>query len=376
MKSINSMRILVTALCVIILIGIAGCGDTETETIVHITEPYDNISTQETTICVGGYVENTDTQTVQITVNGKEQQANIYNGDFYATVTLTDGDNIIIISVDGITDQVNITKIKRQTAGENDIIGQDDAPMVLIPAGEFQMGSDDGNDDEKPIHTVYLDAFYMDIYEVTNAQYKKFAQATGHEEPEGYIYVNDDWVWGKPWSDKKYNGDNQPVVCVSWYDAKAYADWAGERLPTEAEREKAARGGLAGKRYVWGDEWAPPKNAGNFADETARKVFGWDRIINDYDDGYAYASPVGKFTPNGYMLYDMAGNVCEWCADWYDENYYANSPESNPKGPDSGNYKVIRGGSWFYDAYYLRVAGRFSYFPSYVSANIGFRCVQ
>ena len=283
------------------------------------------------------------------------------------------------VNGDGIVNIIDLVLVSKHfgESYDNTIIGKDGAPMVLIPAGEFQMGDafHEGWGDELPVHTVYLDAFYMDKYEVTNAQYKKFVQATGHREPEGYIFVNGSWVLGKPWQDKNYNGDNQPVMCVSWDDAKAYADWAGERLPTEAEWEKAARGGLSGKRYVWGDDWPPPKNSGNFADETAKKTFPDWTIINGYDDGYAYTAPVGKFTPNGYGLYDMAGNVWEWCADWYDSNYYAISPKSNPKGPDSGLDRVLRGGSWYLnDGNLLRVAFRFYSAPTYPLNGLGFRC--
>jgi formylglycine-generating enzyme required for sulfatase activity len=265
--------------------------------------------------------------------------------------------------------------------GDNEIIGSDGAPMVLIPAGEFQMGDafNEGGDDELPVHTVYLDAFYMDKYEVTNAQYRKFVQATGHNEPVGYGYINGNWQYGfKPWPDPSFNGDNQPVVCVSWEDARAYADWTGKRLPTEAEWEKAVRGGLPGKRYVWGDEWPPPKDAGNFADETAKKRFpGWS-IISGYDDGYAETAPVGSFDPNGYGLHDMAGNVWEWCQDWYGYGYYSRPPPwENPTGPDSGNYRVLRGGCWSFRRWiYLRVAGRLGGSPGGASGSVGFRCVS
>ncbi len=218
---------------------------------------------------------------------------------------------------------------------------------------------------EGSVHKIYLDVFYIDRYEVTNAQYKKFMDATGYKAP---LY----------WKDSNYNTPNQPVIGVNWHDAKAYADWAGKRLPTETEWEKAARGGLVGKRYVWGNDWPPPKNSGNFADETAKKTFPDWSIINGYDDGYAYTAPVGKFTPNGYGLYDMEGNVWEWCSDWYDANYYSGILKSNPKGLDSGEYKVVRGGNLFDShEFYLRVATRnFHFDPTYRFFLIGFRCIQ
>ena len=196
------------------------------------------------------------------------------------------------------------------------------------------------------------------------------------KEPEGLIFVNGDWVWGKTLQNKGYNEDkvpvvylkdNQPVVWVSWEDAKAYADWAGERLPTEAEWEYAARGGLKSKKFVWGDEWPPPtKREGNFND-----------FFSGYDDGYAYTAPVGKFTPNGYGLYDMAGNVWEWCSDWYDINYYTKSPKHNPTGPNSGEFRVMRGGGWYFsNTRDLCVAKRTYDAPFLTSVGVGFRCVK
>jgi len=243
--------------------------------------------------------------------------------------------------------QERVVSLEEVFVSGNEIIGKDGAPMVLIPAGEFQMGSND-YDDEKPVHTVYLDAFYMDAYEVTNAQYKKFMDATGHRAPEY-------------WNDPKYNAPNQPVGGVSWYDAKAYADWAGERLPTEAEWEKAARGGLVGKKYPWGDTLTH--------DEA--NYFG-----TGGKDMWEYASPVGSFAPNGYGLYDMVGNVWEWCADWYGSAYYAMSPGRNPRGPSSGSSRVLRGGSWSVVGSSRRVATRDSSDPTYTSSAVGFRCAQ
>ncbi len=230
-------------------------------------------------------------------------------------------------------------------------IGKDGAKMVLIPAGEFSMGDhhDVGYTYEKPVHTVYLDAFYMDVYEVTNALYKKFMDATGHKAP-GY------------WNDSKYNAPDQPVVGVSWEDAKAYADWAGKRLPTEAEWEKAARGGLSGKKFPWGGD-APDGTQCNFADKNV-------------DDGYGYAAPVGSYPPNDYGLYDMAGNVWEWCSDWYDSNYYTSSPKRNPTGPSSRSWRFLRGGSWAHNVYYLRCANRSGFNPSLTDYSLGFRCSE
>jgi len=244
-----------------------------------------------------------------------------------------------------------------------------ESPMVLIPAGEFEMGIDRSEipelvnwakgydqsamaswfEDETPRHKVYLDAYYIDVYEVTNEMYAKFLKATNHKPP-------------KYWDDPRYNDPQQPVVGVTWEDAKAYCDWAGKRLPTEAEWEKAARGGLIGKRFPWGDDAS--HDYANYAGTVGTDIWG-------------YSAPVGKFAPNGYGLYDMAGNVFEWCADWYEKDYYSKSPTKNPTGPSSGKTRVVRGGGYGYTANFLRVSDRFgSYFPSNAYPFVGFRCAK
>jgi formylglycine-generating enzyme required for sulfatase activity len=228
---------------------------------------------------------------------------------------------------------------------------KDGSEMVLIPAGSFEMGDhfDEGDDDELPIHQVELDAFYMDVNEVTAGQFKPFV------EDSGYDY--DDWDNVAEYSP----GDEFPMIYVNWNDATAYAEWAGKRLPTEAEWEYAARGGLAGKRYPWGDEITHD-------DANYLGIGGKDKWVK--------CAPVGSFEANGYGLYDMAGNVWEWCQDWYDEDYYSNSPAKNPLGPDTGSYRVVRCGSWYFNTHDLRVAYRINDTPHSRSYDSGFRCVS
>ena len=205
------------------------------------------------------------------------------------------------------------------------ILGKDGAPMVLIPAGDFQMGSGPGttyNSATTPPHTVYIDAFYIDVHEVTVGQYNRFVRETGHHPLPNWVSMYSPT-------------DRHPVVGVNWHDARAYAKWDGKRLPTEAEWEKAARGGLTQKNHPWGNA-ALDGTQCNFADKNLSKVWDREREPKDnwadknLDDGYAYAAPVGSYPANGYGLYDMAGNVWEWCFDAYDENFYANSPYQNP----------------------------------------------
>ena len=258
-------------------------------------------------------------------------------------------------------------------------VAQPPEGMVLIPAGTFQMGSTTGDVDEVPVHTVELDAFYIDQHEVTNAKYQTFVAATGHPPPRGigYTAVYELLKNGyEPWNDPGFNHPDQPVTTVTWFDATAYCEWVGKRLPTEAEWEKAARGGLEGARYPWGDT-EPDNTSANFAD--SQTEFEWRSP--DVNDGFLFTAPVGTFPPNGYGLFDMAGNVWEWCADWYSPTYYsdvqgAENPPRNPTGPDTGERRVLRGGTWYRAVHTIRNAERVSDFPSNSLNVVGFRCAM
>ncbi len=245
------------------------------------------------------------------------------------------------------------------------------AEMVVILAGEFLMGSsdEDANDSEKPLHPVYLDAFYMDKYPVTNEQYKIFLDACPQWQKDNILidYHNGNYL--RTWHRNNYpkGAANYPVVNVSWYAAMAYAQWAKKRLPTEAEWEKAARGGLTGKKYPWGDQI--------------------DTTKANYGENIGQTTPTGEYPPNDYGVYDIVGNVWEWCLDEHVLDFYAASPHRNPvAGGDITyvlnnftslkTYRVLRGGSWMSIPRYVRVAPRFRFTPSYSINNVGFRCVR
>ncbi|MFC5281947.1 formylglycine-generating enzyme family protein [Pedobacter alpinus] len=337
-------------------------------------------------------------------------------------------DKKVVENTDSVSVEQNL-KVDIQFNGDTSTNG-----MVKIPGGTFTMGGDNeqADKDEYPKHKVTVDGFYMDEHEVTNAQFQKFVDATGYvttaekkpdwEElkmqlppntpkpddsqlvaaslvftpPNHSVDLNNysqwwSWVPGASWrhpegpnSDIK-GKENYPVIHISWDDAMAYCKWTGKRLPTEAEWEFAARGGLQEKIYPWGDE--------NIAIGKA-KANSWDGAFpnaNSEKDGFKDLAPVKQFAPNGYKLYDMAGNVWEWCADWYRNDYYeyVNKPEGvkNPQGP-ADSYdpdepytpkKVARGGSFMCNDSYCsgyRVARRMK--SSYDSglSNMGFRCVR
>ncbi|MGV9264893.1 formylglycine-generating enzyme family protein [Kitasatospora sp. NPDC003701] len=278
--------------------------------------------------------------------------------------------------------------------------------MVLLPGGDFLMGTDDAEarpgDGEGPIRPVRLDPFLIDACAVTNDRFAAFVADTGYRtdaERFGWSYVfagflparlrsgttrpqQTPWwcgvpgaAWNRPegdGSDTAGRGDH-PAVHVSWHDADAYATWAGKRLPTEAEWEYAARGGLEQARYPWGDDLDPD---GEYRCNIWRGTFP---SRNTAADGYRGTAPVDAFPPNGFGLHNMSGNVWEWCADWWTTDHDPGRPSANPAGPATGSAKVIRGGSHMCHKSYCnryRVAARSSNTPDSSSGHAGFRCAR
>ncbi|HSF67548.1 MAG TPA: SUMF1/EgtB/PvdO family nonheme iron enzyme [Nitrospiraceae bacterium] len=240
--------------------------------------------------------------------------------------------------------------------------GWDGAPMVLIPAGPFTMGSNNGFPNERPEHTVTLDAYYIDRYEVTLSLYRKFLDAVKHEPPP-------------TWNDEAATtvGD-RPAVGMSWESSAAYCRWAGKRLPTEAEWEKAARGG-DGRRYPWGDMQPfvdiANYNRGMWVSEAITLV-----AVTSGLEGMSVRHGLKEGGKSPYGVFHMAGNAAEWVADWYDRDYYQKSPGRNPLGPATGEKRVLRGGSWADFPSALRVTARFSAEPDFEDRTVGFRCAM
>ena len=280
--------------------------------------------------------------------------------------------------------------------------------QVLIPGGTFAMGDhfDEGYpaDGEGPVHEVEIAPFHLDATAVTNRSFARFVKETGYvteselfgvsavfhlavaADREDVLHRIDTAPWwlavrGADWRrpEGRHSGigdrSDHPVVHVSWNDARAYASWAGKRLPTEAEWEYAARGGLDGRRYAWGDELTP---RGQWRCNIWQGEFP---TRNTGEDGHLTTAPVKAFRPNGYGLWNTAGNVWEWCADHFDPGYYARSPRRDPQGPDTSpvGTRVMRGGSFLcHDSYCnrYRVSARSSNTPDAASANLGFRCAN
>jgi sulfatase modifying factor 1 len=301
--------------------------------------------------------------------------------------------------------------------------------MAFIPGGTFQMGDNigDGWSNELPVHTVTLDSFYMGRCKVTNRQYCDYLNSANSQGLitviSGAVYKPGSWNTYPYCDTSTYDSDSQiaysggvftvrtkngrdmsndPMVEVSWYGAAAYSNWRsqqegkehcydlstwncdfskkGYRLATEAEWEYAARGGLSGRRFPWGDTIS--HSQANYYSYWSRGHPYYPYDVNptegyhpDWDDVYPYTSPGGSFAANGYGLYDMAGNVWEWCNDWYGIDYYYYSPSNNPTGPITGTPRVLRGGCWIDDAYFCRVALRTFDWPLYRDGDMGFRLI-
>jgi formylglycine-generating enzyme required for sulfatase activity len=261
--------------------------------------------------------------------------------------------------------------------------------FVPVKGGCFQMGDTfgDGEKDELPVHEVCVSDFFLGKYDVTVGEFRKFTATTGYkteaEKKDGCAIWNaksNKWEYdsAKNWKNPGFaQDDRHPVACVSWNDATAFIGWLGKesgrayRLPTEAEWEYAARSRGKKDKYAWGNG----QPSGNIADESFNKQFpGW-AIWKGYDDGYVYTSPVGSFRSNEVGLYDMTGNVWQWCADWYGENYYGDSLRSNPKGPATGEKRVLRGGSWDTTPRLARASYRYRLSPDNRDYYSGFRLV-
>lgn len=310
-----------------------------------------------------------------------------------------DGNTVQHISMDSL-----LRKPQQSHNGSSTITDPREG-MIYLPGGQFLMGTDDQEgfpqDGEGPVRPVTVNPFYVDPCTVTNAEFARFVQETGYKtESEQFgwsfvfhLFVSEEtaakvkhvvqrtpWWWnveGADWAHPEGPDSSiedrmdHPVIHISWNDAQAYCRWAGKRLLTEAEWEYAARGGLEQKRYPWGDLLKPGTEhmcniwQGKFPDK------------NNKSDGYAGTAPVRSFQPNGFGLYNVAGNVWEWCQDWFNPTWHITGPSDNPKGPDKGTSRVMRGGSYLCHKSYCnryRVAARSSNTPDSASGNMGFRC--
>ena len=359
------------------LILIVGCGEPAEDHIYEMTALLRAVPSPGSEISPNSSITITfdkDPETVQVNIGVVESSGinTVITGPFPIgeldlILTWTDGKRSLkytVVSSD--TDA-----IEPETIPEPEPIAPDG--MVLISEGDFEMGSDDGDadPDEQPVHTVFLDAYYIDENEITNAQFKEFVLANPEwqknkiDEKFGNENYLNDWN-GNNYPDQE---GEHPVRYVSWYAAMAYAVWVDKRLPTEAEWEKASRGGLKGKKYPWGNQINGTRA--------------------NYGKNIGHTTPVGKYPPNDYGVYDTSGNVWEWCLDAFEANYYANSPRKNPvAGGESiedivNNFeniqsnRGIRGSGWNGNAEWGRCANRFGNTPDFAGIGaLGFRCVQ
>ena len=303
---------------------------------------------------------------------------------------------VLVLVSDGVNKSVESSKVSVEILPPSEPLAPEG--MVSIPAGEFQMGNDGqwaannepvnrrdplsivhgtqwAANNEQPVHTVYLDAFFMDEHEVTNFEYQQFVRANPSWQKDKIDKKFHNGNYLKNWTRNAYPSGKtrHPVVYVSWYAAMAYTQWVAKRLPTEAEWEYAARGGLAGKAYPWGDKF----------DSDQAHIGEWRN-----GDRTGSTAKGGQYPPNGYGLYDMSGNVWEWCLDEYNEDFYSTSPRENPFAGANGldwvinnftevkSERVVRGGSWYDFGLELRVHSRSGKEPLKAYFDTGFRCVK
>lgn len=253
---------------------------------------------------------------------------------------------------------------------------------LLIPGGTYTMGDNNGEADEKPAHKIMLDSFYIDSHEVTNYEYEQCVKAKvcvpAHYD-DNHCNVMTDHGWWDGIAPSVFKDPNKPVVCINWYEAKQYCEWKNGKLPTEAQWEYAARAGSKTK-YFWGDDPDKGCDCANGADIDGANVFEnvWGNLYPQKvkcHDGNAYTAPVKSYKPNKFGLYDMTGNVWEWCYDWYDVRYKTTDCKVNPVGPDTGVYKVLRGGSAESNPDHLVTMYRDRSLPFYRMLYDGVRCV-
>ena len=365
---INLFTGICLSLAIVFLSGMGGCDTEEEAPIVFIQA----IPADGSTIQPNG--------TIVVTFDGPPTGLNVTGGKFSLSETtatvvgpFTPGTLTLVLTWTGGATALTYTVSDVPATVDSSDLPPPPEGMVLIPAGEFEMGSEDAEalPREQPVHTVHVDAFYMDAYEVTNLDYKKFVLANPQWQKDRIPRALHDGQYLRHWNGNNYPAGktNHPVTYVSWYAAMAYAEWAGKRLPTEAEWEKAARGGKSGLKYPWGNTIS--SNRANYGGRDTREV--------------------GSYSANGYDLYDMIGNVYEWCLDAYDENFYFSSPRRNPLSDvntlsnanliidDYTNVKstrVSRGDYWRGSAITLRNAYRNYGKPAKATDGIGFRCVR
>ena len=373
----------------IVMIGaffVAGCGDDEDTETTNSQPIIDRLIVPEQ-VTAGGKVRLEvvahDVDGDKLTYKWKVSDGTVDTAGIWTVPREPMNATVLVHVSDGVNEAVASSKVSVEILPPSKPLAPEG--MVSIPAGEFQMGNSDPQtehiwwnrrtQDERPAHTVYVDAFFMDEHEVTNFEYQQFLRANPSWRKDKIDERFHSGNYLKDWQGNAYPSGKtrHPVVHVSWYAAMAYAQWVDKRLPTEAEWEYAARGGLSGKRYSWGDEWDYDQV------HISRKAGDNTRTTGD-------TAKVGKLPPNGYGLYDIAGNVWEWCLDEYDADFYATSPRENPFAGANGmdwvvnNFtevksdRVLRGGSWYELS--VRVAERSSKDPLKTYFDTGFRCVK